>query len=421
MKLLVCLPVIPYPPTDGLRVRTYNLYRELARRHEVHFFCLSRKGPTREQENSLKEAGIGLTVALKPFSSLEEKMQAYTKLLVRGIPAELVLSWEDIIFSNLRDLEAAHDFDLVVAEHLFMARYILKLAVPKLLVEHNVEGDLMLALAGREKLPARWGKQLSALYFRRYERKLVKKMQGIVAVTKKDAEVFSRIAPDAGVSVVENGVSCADYAETAAAPAEPGGRLLFVGLLSWPGNIEAVDWFKRKVLPTVRRKYQDAALTVIGSDPSPRALDLDDGSSVMVKGFVEDVRPYYRESSIMVVPLLVGGGSRLKILESFAAGTPVVSTSKGAEGLEVENGRHLLIVDTPEDFADAVMRLHDDTALYNSLRASALELAREKYDWPVLAHKYEAALTEVARQTHAGAAGQKSAEGPAETPAEGKR
>ncbi|MHB1361369.1 MAG: glycosyltransferase family 4 protein [Thermoleophilia bacterium] len=402
MKILVCVPLIPYPAADGLRVRIFNLYRELTRNgHEVHFFCLSRMSPSPEQQAGLSEAGFELTVSLKPMRSHEQKVAAYTKLLVRGIPAEFMLSWEDVIFRDLASLQAGRDFDVVIAEHLFMARYILGLDCPRVLQEHNVEGELMMAIAGRHKLPGRWGKQLSARRVGRYERKLLRKMQGIIAVTRLDADAISRLAPGVSVKVVENGVGCADYAGTAAAGGEPGGRLMFVGLLSYPANIEAVEWFAGKVLPLVREKYQDTTLTVIGSDPVQRVLDLDDGAAVNVAGFVEDVQPYYRESSIQVVPLLIGGGSRLKILESFAAGTPVVSTSKGAEGLEVEDGRHLLIADAPEEFAAAVIRLREDAELYGRLRENALALAQEKYDWPVLAAKFEAALVEAAGKTRA--------------------
>ena len=406
MKILACVPLIPFPAADGLRVRIFNLYRELARNgHEVHFFCLSRMSPSPEQEAGLSGAGFGMTVALKPMRTHEQKVAAYTRLLVRGIPAEFMLSWEDVIFRELAALLSRQHFDVVIAEHLFMARYILGLDFPKVLQEHNIEAELMMSLARRQKLPGRWTKQLSAKLVGRYERKLLRQMQGVIAVTRQDADAISRLVPGASVRVVENGVSSADYAETAAAHGEPGGGLMFVGLLSYPANIEAVEWFVGKVLRSVREKYQDTTLTVIGSDPVQRVLDLDDGVSVKVTGFVDDVRPYYRQSSIQVVPLLVGGGSRLKILESFAAGTPVVSTSKGAEGLEVEDGRHLLIADTPGEFAAAVIRLREDTRLYHRLREKALALAREKYDWPVLALKFEAALAEAAGKNEAGGMG----------------
>ncbi|MHB1325374.1 MAG: glycosyltransferase family 4 protein [Thermoleophilia bacterium] len=393
------MPVIPWPASDGLRVRAFNLARELARRHEVHLFCLATMASSEEQEAGIAAAGLHLTVVLKPFLSPEFKTATYLRRLARGVPPEFILSWEADILRSLKDLHVREKFDLVQAEHLFMARFVLALDCPRLLVEHNVEGELMLALARREKMPSRWSKSISAAWAARYEKKLLRRMQAVTAVTLSDARAIRSMVPNVPVSVVENGVSCDDYAAIVAETGRPGDSLLFIGLMSYPANAEAVDWFVGKVLPLVRDEYPGTVFTVAGKEPPPRVKALDDGAGVRVLGYVEDLHRLYRNNSIMVVPLLAGGGSRLKILEAFASGTPVVSTAKGAEGLEVEAGRHLLIADTPDDFAAAVIHLRRDVDLYNRLRAEARALVEEKYDWPVLAAKLEAAMADMLAAT----------------------
>lgn len=396
LRILVCLPVIPWPMSDGLRVRIFNLTRQLALRHDVHLFCLARMAPSEEQEQAIAKSGMSLTAVLKPFLTPETKITAYLRRLVKGIPPELILSWEDAISRELQALQRREDFDVALGEHLFMARFLLGAECPKVLDQHNVEGDLHRQLVQNQKAPGRWFKYCNAAWLGRYERKLLRRMQGVTAVTRADADSFKSMIPGLPVEVVENGVSCADYAEVAAAPGIPGDRLLYVGLMSYAANSEAVEWFASEIMPLVRRHRPAAVLAIAGNEPSVSVRNLDDGQSIKVLGFVEDLQPLYRESSIMVVPLLVGGGSRLKILEAFAAGIPVVSTTKGAEGLEVQDQRHLLIADEPDDFAAAVVRLSEDADLYDALRTNARSLAEEKYDWPVLARKMEAMLIRTA-------------------------
>lgn len=392
LKILVCLPVIPWPMSDGLRVRAFNLCRELAKRHDLHLFCISRMGPSEEQEQAIAASGMSLTVAVKPFNTPETKIVAYLSRLIKGVPPELILSWETIINSNFRHLYSQQDFDVVVGEHLFMARFILEADCPLLLDEHNVEGDLHRQLALKQDAPGRWFKYADAVWLGFYERKLLRRMQRITAVTKADARRLASMVPDLPVDVVENGVDCAEYAAVAAADRDMGDRLLYIGLMSYAANAEAVEWFASEIMPIVLSRRPGAILAIAGDKPPESIRNLDDGNRIKVLGFVEDLKPLHKKSSIMVVPLLAGGGSRLKILEAFAAGTPVVATSKGAEGLEIKDGRHLLIADKPADFAAAVVRLCEDSMLYEDLRVNARALVEEKYDWPVLARKMEQAL-----------------------------
>jgi len=395
MKILVCSPVIPYPATSGLKIRVFNLARQLAREDQVHLFCLSEEPATESQKEAVREAGLGLTVVSKPANSLAEKLSIYARRMAGGVPPEFILSWERDIFTALARL-GREGFDVAVAEHLFMARYSLVIDCPRVLLLHNIESDLARALAATYPQPQRAFKRATAAWSHGYEKRMLSRMQGAVTVTLADRQRLSRMAPALPAAVVENGVDCSSYRELLDAPREAAHRLLYIGLMSYESNIDAVGWFAREALPLIRERYPDTVFTIAGGDPAPavRALAALDG--VEVTGFVEDVRPLYRGHDMLVVPLRHGGGSRLKILEAFAAGTPVVSTSKGAEGLAAVDGSHLLIADDPAAMAAAVRRLFDDPALADALREEAARLAADRYDWPRLAGALRGFLSGIA-------------------------
>ncbi|MHB8143046.1 MAG: glycosyltransferase family 4 protein [Thermoleophilia bacterium] len=391
LKILFCSPEVPYPADSGLKVRVFNLARELARRHEIHLFCLSRVAADPGALAVIKDAGIGVTVLEKPCVKPAVKLTTYLSRLVRGVPLPYILSWEKAIFRGLDSL-LADRFDVIVAEHLFMARYVLKVNAVKVITEHNVEWELAAQLASLRPAPQRWIGRAEAAWIAAYEKKMLRSFTGAVAVSEPDRKAFVAMAPAVPVTLVGNGVDCGRYLELLEAPRPRELRMLFLGLMSYQPNEDAVFWFVREVLPRITASYPDAVFTIAGAQPAERVLALDKGASVRVAGAVADVKDCYRENSVMVVPLNFGSGSRLKILEAFAAGTPVVSTAKGAEGLDAENERHLLIADTPEAFAAAVIRLHEDRQLYRDLKQNARRLAEERYDWPVQAALLEQAL-----------------------------
>lgn len=397
MKILICCQDIPWPVTDGRKVRAYNLARELARRHDVHLFCLSNTPADAGQRQACADAGLRLSVALKPPMPLVAKVIAYGRRLWRGVPADYILSWERSISRELTALANREPFDVAVAEHLFMARHISTLKCPKVLVEHNVEARLAAAIAAASSGIWRPLKQAGARWTAGYERRMLRLMQGVIAVSEVDAGQLRQLVPESiPVAVVENGVRCDQYSALAmgkSTQTETGAfQMLFIGLMSYEPNIEGVDWFIREVMPLVLKQEPAAVFNIVGGGAPASVQNLGNSNAVRVHGYAEDVQPHYRQNSLMVVPLLIGGGSRLKVLEAFAAGTPVISTAKGAEGLQATDGRHLLIADTAAGFAAAVVRLHQDHGLYLELSRNARLLAKERYDWPVLGLKFDAAL-----------------------------
>ncbi|MCL4309987.1 MAG: glycosyltransferase [Actinomycetota bacterium] len=392
MKILYCCAEFPYPADSGIKVRIFNLARELARRHEVHLYCLDSFPVSEASVQAVKDTGINVILQTKPRLTRFAKSLVYLQRLIQGIPLPYILAWENTIFDSLASLEKEVTFDVAVAEHLFMARFILRLKCRKVLADQNIESELAGQIAKNVPHPLRWWKKIEAMWIGHYERKMVRSVQTVVAVSPQDCQQLQLMAAGVPVILVTNGVDCALYSDIYKTGRPAGLHLLFIGLMSYYPNEDAVLWFAREVLPMILPGYSDMEFMIVGAEPTASVRGLDNGSSIRVTGAVEDVKPFYRRSTLMVVPLSIGGGSRLKILEALAAGTPVVSTAKGAEGLAVEDGRHLLIAETPAKFAEAIISLHKDNALYEHLKKNGRKLVEEKYDWPVQAEILEKTL-----------------------------
>jgi glycosyltransferase involved in cell wall biosynthesis len=200
-----------------------------------------------------------------------------------------------------------------------------------------------------------------------------------IVVSDIDKILLKSLEPMLDISVVPNGVDTKGYLPYPLD--ERGENILIVGSMDYEPNADAVKYFCNQIFPYIKEKIPECTLTIVGKNPPVEILRLDADPRIMVKANVEDVRPYYKEALISAVPLRSGGGTRLKILESMALGTPVVSTSIGCEGLEVKNGCHILIADEAEDFANKICNLMTSSMLWHDISRRARELVEEKYDW----------------------------------------
>jgi glycosyltransferase involved in cell wall biosynthesis len=240
----------------------------------------------------------------------------------------------------------------------------------------------------------------------RFEEETIRRFEGVLAVSEADRETFTRLYPGAAahpIHVVPTGVDTAFFAPDSDAPeaASPAGSktLIFTGSMDWLPNEDAMLFFCRDVLPLVRAEESDVKLSIVGRAPTPAVKRLAAEHGVTVTGRVDDVRPYMREAAVYIVPLRIGGGTRLKIFEAMAMAKAVVSTTVGAEGLPVTGGEHLLLADEPRGFARAVVRLLRDLEKRRSVEQAARQLVVAKYDWSVVAGDLEEALVRFAAMT----------------------
>jgi glycosyltransferase involved in cell wall biosynthesis len=255
-----------------------------------------------------------------------------------------------------------------------------------------------LSIAGGVYSLAQWRK------LKRYEALVMRQCDAVLAVAEADRATLLGLAPEATIGVVPNGVDTAYFSSAAMASDRVGAlafsapTLVFSGTLDFRPNVDAVTWFVREVLPRVRAREPDARLLVVGKRPAPALRRLADEGALLLTGEVSDVRPYLTGAAVYVVPMRIGGGVRLKLLEALALELPVVSTSMGAEGLAgLRAGEHCLMADDATDFAEATLRLLGDPALGRRLGAAGRVLACQRYDWSVIVPQLEALYQEIVR------------------------
>jgi glycosyltransferase involved in cell wall biosynthesis len=314
------------------------------------------------------------------------------------LPVTLLNYRSALLDETLESLLGQNRFDFVHLESVHMAGYLDRIFshanAPRAAVcdWHNVESELM----GR--YAARAGNVFRRLYalqtapkIRRIERIVLRRCQAHLAVSERDRKLLLALDPAANVHVALNGVDVAYYSEAElGAPSGPAGscgdrfRVLYVGSMDYHANIDAVEDFARQAWPGIHEAAPELIFTVVGRAPSQGLRErLGRVPGVEVTGTVPDVRPYYREAAAAVVPLRVGSGTRIKILEAMAAGVPVVSTLLGAEGLPVRPGIDFLTAESAGEFRDGVLKVWKEPQLARRLAESARDLVQGQYDWSV--------------------------------------
>ncbi|MGH7172431.1 MAG: glycosyltransferase [Gemmataceae bacterium] len=385
---------LPYPPTSGKRVRTLNLTLRLARRHRLTYVCHRNADADEAQqaadffaEHDIETLVVNRAVPAKSGPRFYLRLAAN---LLSPLPYSVATHKSRALRQALGEVARKQRVDVWHCEWTPYAEMLRGIAAERRVVmAHNVESIIWQRYHETESNPLRrWyiGRQWRK--FQRFERRVLGAVERTVAVSDTDAQRFRVDFGVSRVDVVENGVDTA-YFQPQARRREPG-RLLFLGSLDWRPNLDGVSLLLERVFPAVRAAEPSASLCLVGRNP-PETLrrQVARMPGVELHGSVPDVRPYLADCGLLVVPLRIGGGSRLKILEALASGTPVVSTRIGAEGLRLEAGQDLTIV---EDIDDLVRELIAAIRQPETLLAQA-ERGREKvlehYDWDQLAEQLE--------------------------------
>jgi glycosyltransferase involved in cell wall biosynthesis len=249
---------------------------------------------------------------------------------------------------------------------------------------HNIESELMRRYAETEtSWPKRIAARRTAVLLEAAETELLQSCPVHAVASERERQLLLSRGCGSKIQVIGNGVEVSQFAHVAANYFAGLKSILFVGSMDYHANIDGVLWFARETWPQIRSNWQDLNFTVAGRNPSPEIIGLK-SESINVTGTIDDVRPYYSAALAAVVPLRVGGGTRLKILEAMAAGVPVVSTRLGAEGLDIIDGVNILLADTTEQMVSALGRLRSDGELWHRLVQNARRLVSERYDWDSL-------------------------------------
>jgi glycosyltransferase involved in cell wall biosynthesis len=390
---------LPYPTNTGKRIRTLNLLVRLARRH--HVALMTRRNLKAEEvgpaSDYLRRRGIEVIVvdsALPPRTAVSGGPALYARLAASLMsPRPYVVDANDspALREAVRSYDRDHEVDLWQSEWTPYAEALRDIEPGrKVIVAHNIESLIWRRYHETETSPARrWYIGLQRRKFEKYERRVFREVRTVVTVSAPDAELARTLFAAPRVAVVENGVDTAYFRPTA--PRASRGPILFLGSLDWRPNLDAADQLLKVIFPAVRAEDAAARLQVVGRTP-PDWLRQRVAATpgVELHSDVPDVRPFLAQAAVMVVPLRIGGGSRLKILEALAAGTPVISTRVGAEGLETRDGEHLVTVERCEDMARAILDQVRDEAATALMTRAGRRLVEQRYDWDILADRLDA-------------------------------
>jgi glycosyltransferase involved in cell wall biosynthesis len=383
MQILFLSAWCPLPADNGSKLRISNLLRELAQRHDVDLLSFAPEPPGELALRELRE--ICANVELLPESPFAARREGQLRGLLATRPRSVVANHSPRMAAAVQ-ARIGLGYDLVIASQLHMAPYALLVTNTPRVFEEVELAVLRDQYRGQPSLRTRIRYGLTWWKTCRYVTSLLRQFDGATVVSERELEILRPLAPrHVRLAVVPNGVDVAACAQGYGAP-EPD-TLIYPGALSYDANFDAVAYFLGAILPQVRAARPGARLRVTGRATPSQIEALPPTEGVEFTGFLEDVRPAVAGAWAEVVPLRKGGGTRLKVLEALALGTPVISTSKGVEGLAVEHGRHLLVADTAADFADATARLLGQPELRARLAAAGQELARAQYDWRTIGQR----------------------------------
>jgi glycosyltransferase involved in cell wall biosynthesis len=388
LRVLVLDEWLHYPPNSGRAVRTWNLLQRLARRHRISLICYG--DPEAEAVVVARAAGLSLHL-VHPFPA-PRGARLYGGLLVNFFSRYPYSVWKHYTrrYENrLREVLRDNQYDLVHCECTPYARFLGAAGrLPKLVMAHNIESQILFRRAQQSgTIVERAFFGLQARRMERFEREVLRRADWVTLVTELDAEQV-RAWGVQRTSLVENGVD-----ENQFVPTEgkcDGDEILFLAALDWYPNLDALDYLLKEIFPLVRQASPSARLRVVGRRPPTGLRErIARCPGVELVGEVADVRPFLTPAAVVVVPLRIGGGSRIKILEALAMAKAVVSTSIGSEGLAVVDGVHLLVADAPSDFAARTVELLKSSAERRRLGENGRKLVVERYSWDQMANALE--------------------------------
>jgi len=399
MRILWVKPGGLWPVNTGGRLRSFNIISELSRRNQVSVLTTHR--PDDDCSALAENLPLCRSVTSLDYSAPKRTSLKFAATLIKSWCSELPVDLYKFRIAKLRQevtlALASGEFDLCIADFLvalpntpfnLSARFA-HTRVPVIYFSHNVEHMIWKRLCRNDKNPLRrlileieWRKM------RHYEAKACKRVDLTIAVSEEDRDQLIRMAPGSKSCAVPTGVDI-EYFKPIPDTAQKPFELVFTGSMDWHPNEDAILYFIDNILPHIKKRLPAVTLTVAGRNPSPLLQSVAAKTGVSLTGTVDDIRPFIQQAAVYVVPLRIGGGTRLKIFEALAMGKAIVSTTIGAEGLPLIEGHHLLRADEPVKFAEQVVYLLNDKHQREQLGKAGRTLVEESYSWATVAAEFE--------------------------------
>jgi len=399
MKILIISPFLPYPPDDGDKIRLFNLILRIAQKHEVSIVSFVSSLKEERFIPELKKYCSQVEIVLMKERSKLGKLYGVIQCLVSGEPLESKFAFDNEMKEKIRKLVLAQHFDIIQIEHMFMAPYIKVIPKPCdakiIIVIHNIGFIQFYRMFKIEKkLDTKIRYFINWVMMKKWEVRVLENFYICITVSFINKKILNSINPKLDISVIQNGVDVDKYRPL---PINSGTKnILFIGFMDYVANHDAALYFYNEIFPIIKKKIPYSKFFIVGKKPKQEIRALTKDKNVIVTGYVEDVRSYYQDCDVSVMPLRAGGGTRLKILEAMALGRPVISTSIGCEGLDVIEGHHLLIANDAKQFAEKTLRLLSDRNLYKCIVREARQLVVARYSWDAIAEQLLNFYSEIA-------------------------
>lgn len=382
MKILMLTPYLPYPLFSGGQIRTYNLLKNLADRHEITLFSFIRREEEKKHIPELKKycSQVAVFQRRPAWNWRNILLAGFTPFPFVMIATYFSLSVRRAIAQELK----SHSYDLIHAEPFYMMPNIPTTEIPTLLVEQTIE--YLVYKKYVDDFPYKLLKPF--LYFdvlklKFWEEYYWRRATGLVAMSEEDKKIMVRAAPNKTIDVVANGVDIDFFTKTKIKrPQAP--TVLFVGNFKWLPNKDAAKFLTYEIWPKIKKEIPQAKLWIVGRNPTPEILSLTRQKDV-VGGEIDDIRKAFGRASVLLAPIRNGRGTKYKVLEAMATKLPVVSTPLGIDGIDARDKKEVLVSESAEDLAKQTIKILKNPQLGNKIAASAFLLIKKKYNWKLIA------------------------------------
>ncbi|MBW4440764.1 MAG: glycosyltransferase family 4 protein [Plectolyngbya sp. WJT66-NPBG17] len=385
MNILMLSTTFPYPPTKGgTQVRTFHLLKYLNQAHNVTVLTQRSEDVSDSEIERLRKFTSELVV-FERTTNASNKVQRFTEFLIEGTPPSVRSNYSPAMQGWID--QHIEKFDIITCEHSVNEIYIRPEFQQKKIVNvhSSVYGSCKNQLqTGTSENQLR--DRINLPLLKRYEKRYCQKFTNIVVTTDDDCAQLQSFNPTVDISVIPNGV---DFAAFSYRTADPGGHhLVFIGAMDNLANIDAAKFLSLEILPQIQAIYPDVTLSIVGARPTAEILQLSDRKNITVTGRVESIADYLHQATVCVIPMRTGYGIKNKTLEAMAAGTPIVSSDRGLEGLQFNQPIRALQANTVNEYVTAISRLFEDPALRSQLSQNARSLIEAEYTWERAGRQY---------------------------------
>ena len=393
MKLLIISPQFPYPPNSGGKIRLYNIIKHLSERHDITLVAMIEDKKDANVEQIRKYCAQVYVIEIKlrslPKGFIKKRFHQIYRLIAEP-PRKIVVYSSDEIRKIVGELTKKFRFDIIQFESISMAQYhLIANGSKKILSLYDIESVKMKRLFQNSPFPSKLMFGIESFKYFLYEHHVCHLFDACLTMSETDEHYLRKSSTATRIFVSPNGVDI-EYFLPFTNYNDDTKHMVFTGTMSYLPNHDGILYFFKNIFPLIRTEEKQTHLYIVGANPQKELLDLSSDPHVTVTGIVEDVRPYIASASVYIVPLRIGSGTRLKILEAMAMGKAVVSTSVGCEGIDVTHEKNIIIADEPLDFARWCIELLRNPFLRQKLGQEGRRLVETKYSWRSICASLEA-------------------------------